>query len=101
MDMDFSSEDFEFQKEVRDWISENYPKEMHDRHAKSANGHLTKEDHVYWQKALHSKGWAGLNWPKEYGGPEFTHTQRYLFDLEMAAAGTPASCLLANQWWPQ
>ncbi|HIG43452.1 MAG TPA: pimeloyl-CoA dehydrogenase large subunit [Gammaproteobacteria bacterium] len=86
MDLKFSEEDFLFQKEVREWIRENYPEEMRQRHKRSANGHLDKEDHVYWQQALYKKGWAGLNWPGEYGGPEFTPTQRYLYDLEMDSA---------------
>ncbi len=87
MDMEFSAEDLAFQKEVHDWIQEKYPAEMRQRYKLS--GHLTKEDHVYWQQALYEKGWAGVNWPGEYGGPEFTHTQRYLYDLEMASAGCP------------
>ena len=87
MDLEFSEEDFSFQKEVREWIAENFPQEMRDRKANST--HLTKEDHVYWQNALYKKGWAGLNWPAEYGGPEFTPTQQYLYDLEMATAGAP------------
>ncbi len=89
MDLEFSKEDFAFQQEVREWIAENYPQEMRERKARSPGGHLTREDHVYWQQALYRKGWAGLNWPVEYGGPGFTPTQRYLYDLEMAAAGTP------------
>ena len=89
MDLDFSQEDFAFQKEVRDWIAENYPEEMRRRRGRSAGGHLSKEDQIYWQQALHKKGWAGVNWPVEYGGPGFTPPQRYLYDLEMAAAGTP------------
>ncbi|HKI75020.1 MAG TPA: acyl-CoA dehydrogenase family protein [Pseudomonadales bacterium] len=89
MDLTFTDDDFRFQQEVRQWIAEHYPEEMRARHTRSANGHLTKEDHVYWQKALYEKGWAGVNWPREFGGPEFTPTQRYLFDLEMAAAETP------------
>jgi alkylation response protein AidB-like acyl-CoA dehydrogenase len=89
MDLKFSEADFAFQLEVRNWIKENYPEEMQKRHRRSANGHLDKEDHVYWQQALHKKGWAGLNWPAELGGPEFSSTERYLFDLEMAAADTP------------
>lgn len=88
MDLSFSDEDFAFQKEVREWIAENYPEDMKLRHERSANGHLEKEAHVYWQQALYKKGWAGLNWPGEFGGPEFTPTQRYLYDLEMSAAGT-------------
>ena len=87
MDLEFTTEDFEFQKEVRQWIEKNYPQEMRDRKANSTV--LTKEDHVYWQHALYEKGWAGLNWPAEYGGPEFTPTQQYLYDLEMASAGAP------------
>ena len=89
MDLGFSQADFEFQQEVKQWIAENYPEEMASRHKRSANGHLTKADHVYWQQALYNKGWAGLDWPAELGGPDFTATQRYLYDLEMAAAGTP------------
>jgi alkylation response protein AidB-like acyl-CoA dehydrogenase len=81
--LEFSAEDFEFQKEVREWIAENYPEEMRKQR------HLRKEDYVYWQQKLFERGWAGLNWPAEYGGPEFTPTQRYLYDLEMSAAGTP------------
>lgn len=87
--MEFSAEDLAFRKEVRDWIEENYPPEMRRRHRESG-GRLTKEDHVNWQQALYRKGWAGVNWPVEYGGPGFTHTQRYLYDLEMAAAGCPS-----------
>jgi len=89
MDLTFTEEDLRFQQEVRQWIKQNYPEEMQQRQKRSANGHLTRDDHVYWQQALYRKGWAGLNWPKEYGGPEFTPTERYLYDLEMAAADTP------------
>lgn len=83
MDLEFSQEDFDFQMEVRKWIEDNYPEEMRKQR------HLRKEDYVYWQQALYERGWAGLNWPEEYGGPGFTPTQRYLYDLEMSAAGTP------------
>ena len=83
MDLEFSRADFDFQIEVRRWIDENWPQEMRKQR------HLRKEDHIYWQQALYERGWAGLNWPEEHGGPALTPTQRYLFDLEMSAAGTP------------
>jgi alkylation response protein AidB-like acyl-CoA dehydrogenase len=89
MDLKFSDEDFAFQREVRDWIEANLPKDMQDRIKRSPNGSGSKEDHVYWQQKLYEKGWAGVNWPKEYGGPEFTPTQRYLYDLEMSRAHVP------------
>ena len=89
MDLTFSQADIDFQMEVRQWIEDNYPQEMRDRKKRSPGGSLRKEDHVYWQQALHAKGWSAPGWPVEYGGPGFTPTQRYLFDLEMARAGTP------------
>lgn len=89
MDLKFSEEDFAFQKEVREWIEENLPSDMQDRIKQSPNGSGSREDHEYWQRKLYERGWAGVNWPKEYGGPEFTPTQRYLYDLEMARAHVP------------
>ena len=91
MDLTFSQADIDFQMEVRRWIEDNYPQEMRDRKKRSPGGSLRKEDHVYWQQALHTKGWSAPGWPVEYGGPGFTPTQRYLFDLEMARAGPPYS----------
>ena len=89
MNLQFTQEELDFQKEVRDWIKDNYPEDMKDRLMNSPNGHVTKEEHVKWQQALYSKGWAGVNWPKEYGGASFTASQKYLFSKEMAAARAP------------
>ncbi|MBV1877366.1 MAG: acyl-CoA dehydrogenase family protein [Pseudomonadales bacterium] len=89
MDLKFSDKDFAFQQQVRGWIKANYPEDMRLRRIRSANGHLDKADHVYWQQALYAQGWAGLNWPAKFGGPEFSPTERYLYDLEMAAADVP------------
>jgi alkylation response protein AidB-like acyl-CoA dehydrogenase len=62
---------------------------MKERYMNAPNGHVTKEEHVKWQQALYSKGWEGINWPKEYGGASFTASQKYLFSKEMAAARAP------------
>ena len=35
------------------------------------------------------KGLGRADWAVEYGGPGWTATQKYIFDLEMSAAGTP------------
>ena len=70
MDLQFSNEELRFQQEVRDWIADTYPKEMRER-KELTGGTLTKEDYVFWQKALYEKGWAGINWPEEFGGPGF------------------------------
>ena len=89
MNLQFTQEELDFQKEVRDWIKENYPDDMKERYMNAPNGHVTTEEHVRWQQALYAKGWAGINWPKEYGGASFTASQKYLFSKEMAAARAP------------
>ena len=43
-----------------------------------------------WQQLLYKGGWAGINWPKEYGGAELTATQKYFFNKEMAAVNAPS-----------
>lgn len=79
MDIEFSTDDLEFQKEVREFIDNNLPKpqEMWSKRSE-------------WFKAMRDKGgWDVHKWPVEFGGPGFTPTQRYIFDMEMAKQSTP------------
>ena len=73
--------------EVRSFVREQLPAPI--RH-KVINGlHLTREDHVAWQRILHAQGWGGPGWPKQHGGPGWTATQLFIFDDECAAGGAP------------
>ena len=79
MDIEFSEEDLEFQKEVRSFIDKNLP-----------TGTELWTKRAQWFAALREQGgWDVPNWPGEFGGPEFTPTQRYIFDLEMGRNSTP------------
>ncbi len=89
MDLAFSKEDEAFRQEVRQFIEESYTPEMRAKHARSKHGYMDKENHVKWQKALAKKSWLAPNWPTEYGGPGFTASQKYIFDVEMGRAGVP------------
>ncbi|HTQ14232.1 MAG TPA: acyl-CoA dehydrogenase family protein [Rhizomicrobium sp.] len=89
MDLSFSKEDLAFRDEVRRFIDENYDDELRARNAQSKNGYLDKDGMLKWQRALYRRGWAAPHWPVEYGGAGFTPAQKYIFDLEMSAAGTP------------
>ena len=89
MDLSFTKEDLAFQKEVRDWIAENYTDELKARNAMSKNGYLDKDGMLEWQRKLDEKGWFVANWPEEFGGPGLSAGQRYILNMEMAAAGTP------------
>ncbi|HEY4344980.1 MAG TPA: acyl-CoA dehydrogenase family protein [Parvibaculum sp.] len=89
MDLNFSTEDEAFRKDVRSFIEEAYTPAMRAKHARSKHGYIDKASHVQWQKSLAKKGWLAPNWPVEYGGPGFSTSQKYIFDVEMGRAGVP------------
>ncbi|ATQ42293.1 acyl-CoA dehydrogenase family protein [Caulobacter mirabilis] len=91
MDLAFSEEDKAFQREVRDWIAEHYDADLRKQMSQSKNGYLDKAGQVKWQKLLAARGWAAPNWPVEHGGPGFTSSQAYIYNMEMSLAGAPRS----------
>ena len=91
MDLSFTAEERAFQKEVRDWIAENYSPDLKRRNSLSKNGYLDKDGMLEWQRKLDDRGWFVINWPEEFGGPGLTASQRYILNMEMAMAGTPGT----------
>ncbi len=89
MDMSFNKADLKFRDDVRAFIAEKYDEDLRRKMSFSKNGYLDKAGQLKWQKALNDRGWAAVNWPKEHGGAGFTPNEKYIFDIEMAAAGTP------------
>ena len=87
MHITFSDEEREFQREVREFFENGYPQDILDKMNRGIN--LEREDFIRGQKAIHERGWAGVNWPVEYGGTGWTATQRYIFYNEIARANTP------------
>ena len=87
MDLTFSKEDLDFQAEVRDFLTSEYPLAIKEKQDKRLP--LEKKDIISWQKILASKGWFAINWPKEYGGAGLTPTQIYILQTELAGANTP------------
>lgn len=87
MQLDFTPAELAFQREAREWFARNVPEALRQR---SARGEMPiKEEQQGWEKTLGAKGWLAVNWPAQFGGPGWTATQRYIFDLERARAGAP------------
>jgi|HubBroStandDraft_6_1064221.scaffolds.fasta_scaffold90801_2 alkylation response protein AidB-like acyl-CoA dehydrogenase len=89
MRLAFNDEELAFQREVRDWIAANMPAEVAEESRRSRTSHVSKERLLQWQKKLAGKGWLCPNWPKEYGGPGWNSTQKFIFEMEMARADSP------------
>jgi hypothetical protein len=44
-----------------------------------------------FSRKMGSRGWIGMNWPKQYGGQERSSLERYVVQEEMLAAGAPVA----------
>ena len=84
MDLDFTPEDDALRAEMRAWLEANVPSEQRPAEVVAA-GQYDRD----WQRRLYAGGWAGINWPKEYGGRGLTAVQQMLWFEEAARANAP------------
>lgn len=84
MDIRFSPEEQHFREECRDWLHANVTGERRPMDAEAA----IQFDKA-WQRRLFDAGWAGINWPKEYGGRGLSIVQQVIWLEEYAKAHAP------------
>lgn len=84
MDLVFSDADLEFRARARTWLKQHIPE-----HKRPAHGTAAAQFDRDWQRKLYDHGWAGINWPKEYGGLGLSEVQQVIWYEEMARAGAP------------
>ncbi|NOJ44565.1 pimeloyl-CoA dehydrogenase large subunit [Bradyrhizobium australiense] len=81
MDLAFTNEEHAFREEVRQFLRDRVPPEMHRKLIESRN--LSRDEMVAWARILNKKGWAVPHWPKEHGGAGWTPVQHYIFGEEL------------------
>ena len=89
MDFKFSAEDEAFRAELKSWLDANLPRRERSEHAEepfSDESAKHWQRRVAWHKKMHSGGWVGISWPKEYGGRGATLTQQLVYGEEMSRA---------------
>jgi alkylation response protein AidB-like acyl-CoA dehydrogenase len=77
-----------FRREIKQFISEHLPAAV--AHRTLMGYHPHKPDVQLWTRILNENGWSVPNWPREYGGPGWSTSQRHIFDEECFLAGCPA-----------
>jgi alkylation response protein AidB-like acyl-CoA dehydrogenase len=87
MDLAFTSEHQAFREEVRAWIASALPPAFKAK--AEIDGYFSHDEVMEWHKILYRKGWVAPSWPKEYGGPGFDATRRFILTEELELAGTP------------
>ncbi len=87
MDLNLTAAELSFRDEFRVWLHANVPKdwdEFREAEMEPRFEYLKK-----WQRKLYEGGWAGISWPKAYGGRGASLMEQVIFWQEMALADAP------------
>jgi alkylation response protein AidB-like acyl-CoA dehydrogenase len=84
MRLSFSPDDELFRAECRDWLHDNVPAERRPMNAVDAI-----DFDKAWQRRLFEAGWAGIDWPVEYGGRGLPLIRQVIWLEEYARANAP------------
>jgi alkylation response protein AidB-like acyl-CoA dehydrogenase len=87
MHVTFSADELAFRDEIRAFFQDEYPADI--RAVLDSGDEMSAEMTIRWQKLLYEKGYAGINWPVEYGGTGWTPVQKYIFAREEGLANAP------------
>jgi len=85
MDLRDTPEEAAFRAEVRAFIEANLPSGSRERGARRF-----EDADRDWSQALGAAGYAGLTWPKEYGGAGAPYSHQAIFLEELARAEAPS-----------
>ena len=89
MDFAYTPAETEFRMTLRHWLADALPKGWGETVFEPEDEEERAMFRLEWERKLHSGGWSGINWPKEYGGRGATLVERAIFAEEMARAGAP------------
>ena len=98
MDFEDSPEEAAFRAEARSWLAAHArplsadtspPVALTEAFSEEEQRHVRESK--AWQATLYDGGWAGVTWPKEYGGRGGTPLQSVIFAQEQARFDVPGS----------
>lgn len=87
MDFRDSPQEAAFRAELRAWLEANLPEGWRDR--PPGPGRTDEAVSRAWSRRLFEAGYAGLTWPKEYGGAGAPYTYQAIFLEETARVEAP------------
>jgi alkylation response protein AidB-like acyl-CoA dehydrogenase len=87
VDLRYSESDEKFRAELRAWLAEAVP--AHGAAPPAHDWPARRAWDTRWQRTLFEAGYAGLSWPREYGGRDASPTEQLVYFEETARAGAP------------
>ena len=91
MHIEFTAEEQAFRGEVRDWLMANRPRTQRPYHGAAMRAFDSE-----WQRTQYEAGWAGISWPREFGGRGASLMEQLIWHEEYARAHAPraGSCFV-------
>jgi alkylation response protein AidB-like acyl-CoA dehydrogenase len=76
-----------FREETREWLHANLPTDKRPGEDDPAG---QRSFDLNWQRTMFEGGWAGVSWPKAYGGRGLTSTEQLMWYEEYTRARAPS-----------
>ncbi|HVA77135.1 MAG TPA: acyl-CoA dehydrogenase family protein [Candidatus Binataceae bacterium] len=92
MDFNWTPEQEAYRMEVRKWLEANQPPPLAQIDEENSGDDVVWNRLKAWHTKLYDAGWAGLTWPKEYGGRGATFIEQVIFQQELGRLGLPMGC---------
>jgi alkylation response protein AidB-like acyl-CoA dehydrogenase len=96
VDFDDTPEEAAFRSESKEWLGTHAAglvlARVGDDDAQALHVAACRQ----WQRTLHDGGWAGITWPKEFGGRGGTAMQQMIFAQEQANYDVPVGALMVG-----
>jgi len=86
VEIKFTDAEEAFRREARAWLEANKPPEGRPEIA-DLKGRRAYD--MAWQRKMFDAGWAGINWPKEFGGRGASLMEQLVWYEEYAKVGAP------------
>jgi alkylation response protein AidB-like acyl-CoA dehydrogenase len=87
MDLRYTAAEQQFRADLREWLGDVLPGLGPEPHREDWPARRAWD--TGWQRMLHDAGYAGINWPKEFGGRGATPTEHLIFIEETERARAP------------
>ena len=78
MDLNLTPQETQFRDELRAWLSTSVPDDWETHRLRDSMEQRLQFLRA-WQKRVYEAGWAGVAWPKEYGGRGASLMEQVIF----------------------
>lgn len=90
MDLSFSKEQEDYRTKVREWLLDNMPEEWRKPQFRWPEDETKRGEMLRkWDRTLYEGGFAGISWPKEYGGQGLTLVEEIIYSEEAGKLNVP------------